>query len=66
MVSCSLEPFGGRVGGALELLEPSQVRRVAAVEPRSTEVEALAVVVRLRAQLVQPRGLGGGHGRLRR
>lgn len=52
IVSCSPEPFGGGVGGALELLEPSQVHRAAAVEPRSIEVEALAVVVRLRAELV--------------
>ena len=64
-VACSPEPCGGGVGGALELLEPSRVR-AAAVEPRSIEVEALAVVVRLRAKLVQPRGLGVAHGRLRR
>ena len=52
IVSCSPEPFGGGVGGALKLLEPSQVRRAAAVEPRSIEVDALAVVVRLLAKLV--------------
>jgi hypothetical protein len=52
VVSCSPELFGGGVGGALELLEPSQVRRAAAVEPRSIKVEALAVVVRFRAKLV--------------
>jgi hypothetical protein len=52
IVSCSPEPFGGAVGGALELLESSEVRRAAAVEPRSIEVEALAVVVRLRAKLL--------------
>jgi len=52
IVACSPEPFGGGVGGALELLEPSQVHRATAVEPRSIEVEALAVVVRLRAKLL--------------
>jgi hypothetical protein len=52
IVSCSPEPFGGGVGGSLELLEPSQVRRAAAVEPRSIEVEALAVIVRLCAKFV--------------
>jgi hypothetical protein len=52
VVACSPEPFGGGVGGALELLEPSQARRAAAVEPRSIEVQALAVVVRLRAKSV--------------
>jgi hypothetical protein len=50
--SCSPEPFGGGVGGALELLEPSQGPCAAVVEPRSIEVEALAVVIRLRAKLV--------------
>jgi hypothetical protein len=63
---CLAEPFGGAVGGALELLEPSRAHRAAAVEPRSIQVEALAVVVRLRAQLVQPGGLAVGHGRPRR
>jgi hypothetical protein len=50
--SCSPEPFGGGVGGALELLELSQGPRAAAVAPRSIEIEALAVVIRLRAKLV--------------
>jgi hypothetical protein len=66
IVSCPPEPFGGGVGGALELLEPSQVRRAAAVEPGPIEVEALAVVARLGAQLAQPRRLAVGHGRWRR
>jgi hypothetical protein len=66
IVSCSPKPLGGGVGGALELLQPSQVRRAAAVDPRSIKVEALAVVVRLRAKLVEPRRLGVGHGRVRR
>jgi hypothetical protein len=43
---------GGGVGGALELLESRWVQRAPAVELRPVEVEALAVVARLGAQLL--------------
>jgi hypothetical protein len=60
------EPFGGPVGGALELLEPSQVNRAAPVDARSVEVGTLTVVSSLHTQLIQPQGLGVGHGHPRR
>jgi hypothetical protein len=41
------------VGGALELFEPGQAQRAPAVEPRPIEVDALAVVARLRTQLLE-------------
>jgi hypothetical protein len=49
------------VGSALELFEPGQAQRAPAVEPRPIEVEALAVVARLRSQLLQPLALVVGH-----
>ena len=50
----------------MELLEPSQVDRATPVEARSVEVGTLAVVPSLRTQLIQPQGLGIGHGHPRR
>jgi hypothetical protein len=58
------ETGGGVIGGALELLEPGHTQRVP-LEPRPIEVEALAVVARLRTQLVHPEGLALAHGRWR-
>jgi hypothetical protein len=64
--SCSAEARRGYVGGALELLQPSQVHRAAPLEARSIEVEALALVAGLGTQLLQPLGLAVGHDRWRR
>jgi hypothetical protein len=51
----------GAVGGALELFEPRQAQRAPAVEPRPIKVEALAVVARLRTQLLESLALVVGH-----
>jgi hypothetical protein len=66
LFSCMAETSGGGVGNALELLEPDQAPRASAVESRPIQVEALAVVARLRAQLIQSLGFAIGHGRWRR
>jgi hypothetical protein len=49
------KPRGSGVGGTLEVLEPSNTQRAPAIEPRAVEVQTLAVVVRLGAQLRKSR-----------
>jgi hypothetical protein len=67
-VSCLSKARGGGVGGALELFVPSHAKRASAVEPGSIEVEALAVVARLRTELLESLAPAVGHviGRRRR
>lgn len=49
------------IGGALIFLEPGHTQHGSPIQPRPIEVEALAVVARLRTQLFESLALVVGH-----